>query len=139
MKEILIQLRTMQMFAHSAHHLVARTPFHSDHEFFSEVYSSIENDFDSVAERIIGLLGEESMELNSIIIGVANKLKNCPSIGVKENSIFYIHQLKYEDELCQLVSSILSAGVTPGTEQLLGDICNKSEARKYKIKQRLKK
>ena len=32
----------------------------------------------------------------------------------------------------------LVGSVSPGTEQLIGDIANKSEMRQYKLKQRLK-
>lgn len=139
MKELLVLLRSMQMFAHSAHHLVARAPFHADHEFFSSVYKEAESDFDGVAERIIGTMGEEHMELSSLMMGVMANLKGAPSVGVKENSSFYMFQLALEDKLCALVASIVSQDVSPGIEQLVGDICNRAEMRKYKIKQRLKK
>ena len=139
MKDLLIQLRAMQLFTHSAHNLVARTPFHTDHSFFGDVYSVLESDYDDVAERIIGLFGEEPMELNSILMGVAAKLQGAPSIGVRENSVFYSHLLSQEIQLCEHIKKLVLAGISPGTEQLIGDIANKSESRQYKIKQRLKK
>lgn len=139
MKELLIHLRAMQMFSHSAHHLVSRIVFHSDHEFFGGLYSELSGDYDSVAERLIGLSGEEQMELSSILIGVATKLKGCPSIGVRENSEFYRYQLALEDQLNALISNLIKLGVSVGTEQMIGDIADRSESRKYKIKQRIKK
>lgn len=138
MKELAILLRAMQMFSHSAHHLMARTPFHSDHEFFSEVYQGLDDDYDSVIERMIGLSGEEGAQLQAILVGVSSKLVGAPSIGVKENALFYQHQLKFEMELCTLIAQIIQS-TSPGTEQLIGEICNKSEMRQYKIKQRIKK
>lgn len=139
MKSILVCLRAMQLFAHSAHNLVSRTPFHQDHEFFGEVYSAMEGDYDDVIERIIGLYGEDSLELKSLLVEVHNKLQDAPSVGVKENSVFYVYLLDKEKYLCSEISNYLKSPVSPGVEQLLGDICNKSEMRQYKIKQRLKK
>lgn len=139
MKELLIQLRAMQMFAQSAHHLVGRVAFFSDHEFFGDAYEAHAKDYDDVAERIVGLQGEMPLELNSIIQGVVVKLQGCPSIGVKENSMYFMHQLKYEQELCAMIGNIIKMGVSQGTAQLIGDIANASEKRIYRIKQRLKK
>lgn len=138
MKELLILLRAMQLYAQSAHHLVKGTPFHSDHAFFGSVYEEVAGDFDDLAERIIGLYGEEPMALQPLLVSVVNKLSDAPSTGVEDNKVFYAHQLKMEDSLCKLVEKIVMAGVNPGTEQLIGEICNKSEMRKYKIKQRMK-
>lgn len=138
MRDILVHLRAMQMFAHTAHNLVARAPFHSDHDFFGDTYKAAESAYDGVAERIIGLMGEEALRPQTILLEVAEKLKMAPSVGVKENKVFYQHQLMMEQELCKRVSAAIAAGVSPGTEQLLGTLCDESEIRQYKIKQRIK-
>jgi DNA-binding ferritin-like protein len=138
MKELLYLLRAMQIYAQSAHHLVKGTPFHSDHSFFGDVYSEIADDFDDVAERIVGLYGEEPLSLQPMMSAVTAKLMDAPSVGAEDNKTFYMHQLKMEDSLCKIIQKIIMAGVNPGTEQLIGEICNKSEMRKYKIKQRMK-
>lgn len=139
MKDLLIHLRAMNIFAHSAHNLVARTPFHSDHLFFGDTYEALDADYDAVIERMIGLYGEEGAELSSIMAAVAQKLAGVPSVGVKENSMFYAKLLQMEQELCSMITKLISAKVSPGTEQTLGTICEKSEIRQYLIKQRIKK
>lgn len=139
MQLLILQLRCMQLFTHNAHNLVSRVPFFQDHEFFGEVYPALENDYDSVIERTIGLMGEQATGLDSLPEKLAIKLKQYPSIGVKENSVFYQSLLSLELELCKIISEELTKKVSPGTEQLLGEICNQSEMRQYKIKQRLKK
>lgn len=139
MIQLLIHLRAMQLFAHSAHNLTARIPFFQDHEFFGEVYPQHESDYDGVAERTIGLMGEQSLALAPIIQGVLAKLQAAPSVGVKENSVFFQYQLQMEMELCKLVQATIAQGATEGTKQMLGDICNLSEMRQYKIKRRLGK
>lgn len=139
MKELLVHLRAMQMYAQSAHHLVARTPFHSDHEFFGGVYEQLNGDYDSVAERIVGTSGEEQLNLAEISMQVAQSLQNIKSVGVKENKEFYSLLLQMEHGLCVLVDRICkSEGTSEGTKQLVGEICNQSEIRQYKIKQRIK-
>ncbi len=138
MKELLALLRAMQLYAHSSHLLVSRDTFQQDHDFFKELYKEVENDYDDVAERIIGLFGDNSLQLQTLLQNVLKKIQDCPSTDAQQNSDFYSYQLKLEDRLTGLISNIIKAGVTPGTEQLIGDIANKSESRKYKIKQRLK-
>ena len=131
-------LRAMQIYSHNAHHLIKGNSFFGDHEFFGDVYLKLEDDFDSVAERIIGLFGEEPLNLQVMMVEVTKRLANCPSTGVIDIKDFFSYQLKLELSLCDLVRQILMKNVTPGTEQLIGEICNQSEIRQYKLKQRLK-
>jgi DNA-binding ferritin-like protein len=93
MKVLLIHLRAMQLFTQHAHNLCGRVAFQQDHEFFGGVYEALDADYDSVVERIIGLGGEQDLELGSILLGVSAVLKGSPSIGVKENSVYYKHLL----------------------------------------------
>ena len=139
MLELAILFRAAQLFTHSAHNLCARIVFHQDHAFFADSYSAYEDAYDSIIERIIGLYGEDSVELNRIMSEVALKLKNCPSTGVKENKVFYEQQLKFEQEICQLVESICkNPKASQGVIQTIGTLGEQSEIRQYKIKQRIK-
>ena len=49
----------------------------------------------------------------------------------------YEYQERLESRLRNLIKQIIDAGVSPGVEQLVGEIANKSEMRSYKIKRRL--
>ena len=138
MKELLILLRSMQIFAQSAHHLCKGQSFHEDHSFFGDTYEAVAGDFDDLAERIIGLYGEEHLQLQPLMAAVVQKLADAPSVGVESNKVYYSYRLKMEENMCKLAEQIIAAGVYPGTEQLIGDMANKAEMRKYKIKQRLK-
>jgi DNA-binding ferritin-like protein len=138
MKELLYLLRSIQIYSQSAHHLVKGTPFHSDHAFFGDVYNAVAEDFDDVAERIVGLYGEEHLHLQNMLQSVMNKLSDAPCCGVSDNKVFYDYQYKLEEKLKGLIKQIIASGVSPGVEQLIGDIANKSEMRCYKIKQRMK-
>jgi DNA-binding ferritin-like protein len=63
MKDLAVHLRAMQIYAHTAHNLCARVPFFQDHAFFADTYSALEDDYDSVIERIIGTKGEQATGL----------------------------------------------------------------------------
>jgi len=141
MEAIILQLRGMQLFSHNAHNLMGRMTFFSDHEFFGDVYTELESDYDSVVERTIGLMGEQATGLNTLPEKLAQKLKKYPCFDVKDNEVFFQSLLSSEMELCKSIKEQLTKikGASPGVEQLLGEICNKSEMRQYKIKQRLKK
>ena len=138
MKHLLILLRAMQMFSQNAHHLVKGMSFQQDHAFFGDTYEAIAEDYDALAERIIGLYGEEHLDLSHILEAIHQVLLNAPSINVESNKVFYEYQINMEENLCEMVKHVISLDLPPGTEQLVGEIANKSEVRQYKIKQRLK-
>lgn len=129
----------MQLFSHHAHNLVSRAVFFQDHDFFGEQYPVYEADYDSIIERIVGMQGEGQLSLTPLLQAVSAKLINAPSIGVKENKIFFQYLLQQEQELCKIVEDLCKIpGTSQGVIQTLGTICEKSEVRQYKIKQRIK-
>lgn len=139
MYDLLVCLRALQLMSHHFHNLAARVVFFQDHEFFAEVYGAAETGYDAVIERIIGLQGEGQLNLQQLMSNVSKKLEGVPSVGVKENKVFYQYILKEEMYICQKVKELIASGaVTPGTEQMLGDLADKSEIRQFKIKQRIK-
>jgi DNA-binding ferritin-like protein len=137
MKELLYLLRAMNIYSQSAHHLVKGTPFHSDHAFFGDVYDALIDAYDSVAERIVSLYGEEPLKLDVVMSMAMGKIADAPSVGVMDNKVFYEYQERLESRLRDLVAKIIATGVSPGVEQLIGEIANQSEMRSYLIKRRL--
>lgn len=122
-------LRAGQVYAHHAHNVCHGPQFFQDHEFFGEVYAKYESDYDSVIERYIGTTG---YRLNTIeLLGSALELVN--DLGDD-----YFHGIAIIDKsICSICQSICDEGkVSEGTKQLIGEICNQAEMRKYKIIQR---
>lgn len=139
MKDLVVHLRCLQLYAHNAHNLVGRVVFFQDHEFLSEIYTTAEADYDSVIERIIGTYGPDAIDLNEIQIAAVQKLNSYPS-EMKENSGYLQTILEMEKATCQMVENLIrNSQVSVGTEQLLGNIADKSETRIYKLQQRLRK
>lgn len=138
MKELVILLRSLNLYAHSAHNLCGRVPFFQDHEFFNEIYSAADVNYDSVIERMIGLSGEESVpSLPEQLEAIHQILSQLPEKGVKENAIFFQVILEKQKMVCAKIEELCKSGLPQGTIQMLGNIADQSEQFQYKIKQRL--
>ena len=137
MKEIAILLRTMQLFAHNAHNMSKGSLFLQDHDYLGELYPLYEADYDSVVERMIGL--GQQLDLLEVQVMAVEQLKSLPSMS-QENKELFMLILDMEKSLCSLIEAMIQ-GIKPseGTKQLLGDICNNSEMRQYKLGQRVRK
>lgn len=138
MIDLIICLRALQLYAHAAHNLAKHAVFFQDHEFLSEIYNTAEEDYDSVVERMIGIMGPESLDLKQITMTAASKMAQMP-LDVKNNAEVLSAILSEEIYVCSHIENFVRSGnLTVGFEQLLGDIANKSEMRQYKLKQRLR-
>ena len=135
MKELAVMLRLLQMYAHQAHQLVGKAVFMSDHEMLADIYTAAEKDYDDVIERIIGTVGEEAIpslqEIGQNVAGLSG--------AEKENSAYFERILQIEKGICSHIEALAKSGISQGTLQLVGDICNRLEKEQYKIKRRLKK
>ena len=139
MLELICTLRASQLFLHQAHLLVKCSLFVQDHEFLGSLYGELESDFDAVSERLIGLGGEEQLNLQAVMAKVNEKLKAAPSTSAKENEDYYNYQLQIEKSICSQVEELCKKPeLSQGTKQLLGDVANRSEIRQYKIGRRVK-
>lgn len=140
MKELAILLRALQLYAHLAHNLSARSTFFSDHSFFAEIYEAADDNYDSVIERMIGLYGEAAIPDLQEQMNAMNALtQHLPQKGVKDNEVFFQVILEKQKLVCGMIEKLCSSGLPQGTIQMLGDISNQSEGFQYKLKQRLKK
>jgi DNA-binding ferritin-like protein len=130
MEETAKILRFMQFYAHEAHNLCSGDTFFSDHDFFGGLYPTYESDYDSVVERMIGL--DMKVDINTLNMGAAELLKSAKFKNAKQS---FQTLLKTEKLLCKTIEEYLEK-YSEGTKQLLGEICNQSEIRQYKLKQR---
>lgn len=135
MIELLILFRTLQFVSHHAHHVAKGCSFISDHEFFSELYTTADANYDAAAERLVGIAGEEKLDTAKIVLGASKK--TVPLIS-NDVDMLLASILKLEQMTCKVIESIISNGCTEGCKQLLGEMCNQSEIRQYKLKQRMK-
>lgn len=138
MKELAILLRKMQLTAHNAHNMVSGELFMQDHDYLGELYPIYETEYDSIIERIIGLYGRDSLDLNAITMSAVQKLMQYP---VKASNIQHFEVLLHcEKELCDHVEKLCKVpGITQGSLNLLAQLADNSEQRQYKLKNRVQK
>ena len=123
--------RAAQFVAHRAHHLCAGATFFQDHEFFGELYSVYEDAYDSLIERMIGL--GQSPGINEITLDAA---RAAASHNATEVDRMFSMILNVERSFCTEITKI-QGKQTPGTQNLLQGLADESEARQYKIRQRV--
>lgn len=139
MLDLSVLIRSLQLYAHHAHHIAARVVFNQDHEFLAEIYTKAETDYDDVIERFIGLKGDAALDENKVLAAVCSKVQALPLKDVKENKellkvcLDLIKQINAKIEtLCK------EPNVSQGTIQMIGNIADKNEVLIYKLNQRLK-
>ena len=137
MKEIAKHLQLMSTYSHIAHNLVKGPLFNQDHEYLAELYAAYDKDYDDVVERYIGLYGSENCNLKELQLQASQMLQSLPA-PMKENSDYFKVTLQLEQRLCEKIKAEYT-NASIGSQQLLGEICNQSEIRQYKLKQRIKK
>lgn len=134
MKELAIILKALNIFAHNSHNLVSRVVFNQDHEFLAEIYEAADTNYDDVVERMIGL--GMTPDLNEINMLACQKAVSIP-LG-QDNFSKLQACLELEKATCQIIEQLVRTNqVTVGTEQMIGNIADKSEVRQYKLKQRM--
>jgi DNA-binding ferritin-like protein len=127
--------RALQLASHNFHNLVGRTVFFQDHSFFGDLYGAAEGYYDSIIERIIGLYGEQSINLQNIMMMVSQKIQDAPNAS-QENKVFYQY---CEQMLKYILSEIeqLAPSCSQGTMNLLAGQADEIEVLLYKIGRRL--
>lgn len=138
LEKIATALRALQVYAHHAHNNCIGKSFFQDHEFFGEVYSAAEGDYDSVIERMIGSSGKP-VDTLSIAADAVKLCGQCSKEPGDCNVSFLQGVLKLEMAIATMVDRCVAGEKLPeGTKQLIGDIADRSMSRQYKIRQRLK-
>jgi DNA-binding ferritin-like protein len=133
MRDLTTLLRAMQLYAHNCHNTIKGPSFFADHEYLGELYPVYEVTYDSVVERVIGLGFDP--DLSQVTLEAASLVANSP---MGDKNCFQV-LLVLEQELCAKCQEYISTTpLSEGTKQLLGDICDKSEARQYQLRQRVK-
>lgn len=134
MQELATYFRFMQLYAHNSHNLVTGPTFFEDHEYLGELYPAYEAAYDSLIERMIGL--GKPVDLVSIN---RDAVKTLAEAGAHGDALRVFEDiLHFEKFVCHEIEKILPE-YSEGTKQMLGNICDQSEMRQYKLKQRTAK
>ena len=108
--------------------------FFEDHEFLGELYSTYENAYDSIIERIIFLAGTANLsDINSRAFMSSAGFNPEGKTSLEIFSAIMV----IEQAICSVVKNAVP-GATDGTQNLLQGLADESEVRQYKIGQRIK-
>jgi DNA-binding ferritin-like protein len=139
MQNLLVHTRAMNLITHHFHNVCSRVAFLSDHEFFGEVYEALDDAYDAVAERLIGLQDSSSVPLMQVLDASNMKLKQLPQ-DYKDNAQMFQILLQLESEMRAIIEEYIKSGeYSQGTVNMLAQLADDSEMRTYKIKRRLVK
>ena len=132
LQKIATDIRFMQFFGHNCHNLIKGETFFIDHPELASLYETYEAIYDSIVERAIGINEEiDLLEVQQEAVQTLSKAKIPDDFTSAFKSL-----LTYEKYICKQVEEILE-GYSEGTRQFLGNIADQSEARQFKLKQRI--
>lgn len=125
----------MQLIAHNAHNLVKGQTFFSDHKYFSKLYETYTEDYDSVVEKCIGL--GIAIDLQEVTQDAAMKAASVSTTDLMNPESGFSIILRMEKEL-QVAVEKTDSNASYGTKNFLQGLADLSENRCYQLQQRLK-
>tara|TARA_Y100001938_G_C8088472_1_gene433553 strand:+ start:1949 stop:2410 length:462 start_codon:yes stop_codon:yes gene_type:complete len=135
--------RAMIAWYHAAHHVTKGTGFGGDHvNIYGRIYTELEEDFDEIVEKGLGLTGDETLaDPVSILSGAANQLARypqppnqsaeqiaCSAFELSKNYVDFLDQIYHQFEAC--------GGMSLGLDDQLQGFANKYETYVYLLQQR---
>lgn len=138
----LVHLRFLY-FLHQTHHWVASgDSFYGDHKLFEQLYTEITEEIDDVAEKAVGLGGEQNVNLGLQVIQIDKLVKSCGDAQTVPNSSELARKsLRAEIEFVKLVHTMLTmmkeeGADSDGVQNMLQGIADKHERHVYLLKRR---
>lgn len=131
-----ITARILQLYYHYCHNLVTGPTFNQDHASFGEYYEQLEDNYDTIIEYMISILGNSSLNTKTVNQVIMEKLSNYNIESMSAEEMFE-EGLKLEEEF-QDALEVLDEEACPGLKNAIGAMAEISDNRKYKIQQRLK-
>lgn len=131
MKDLAIAFRSAQLTAHAMHNLVKGCTFLANHDYLGELYGKYEDGYDAVIERMIGL--GDTPNISEITKAATSKCCQYDFAGMDATDMFNA-LLDVEMNIRQVCASY-GQNVSMGTQNLLAQFADDSEARTYKLKQ----
>ncbi len=144
-QEIISNLKSLEVWSHSAHLICKEDTFFGDHEFLSELYQKSDENFDSVSEKaLIFGIPDSSFEPSALAENIKNILMKWPNIsGTSQQNIVEstFNVIKNVLEVIKTNSDTLSQSnkLSKGFDNLLSQISDDLEKFQYKISRRTKK
>lgn len=130
MQDLAVALRIYQLYVQTLHNTVRGINFNDHHEFLSELYQEVEGDYDDVVERCLGTGVQIDVLAVQHEAGMAASQIATPQDPIGMFNVINNLEMIIRDEIA---AAYQTASI--GTQQLIGEIANKSEKRSYKLQQ----
>tara|TARA_B100000242_G_scaffold286584_1_gene252372 strand:+ start:1041 stop:1553 length:513 start_codon:yes stop_codon:yes gene_type:complete len=137
--------RALHLWFHGAHHVTRGTGFLGDHiHLYGEIYKKIQDDIDTVIEKSMSILEDESVACPAKICRLAGEiLDEYPSPSQHTSLAIAAHgktlMVSYLKMLDSMFKEIQSTdAMTLGLEDLISSTCNEYETFVYLLQQREK-
>jgi len=130
MKDLAIAFRSAQLTAHAMHNLAKGCTFLPAHEYLGELYGKYEEAYDETVERMIGT--GDMPNIAEITKAATSKCCQYDFNGM-DNTDMFNALLDVEMNIRQLCASY-NGQASLGTQNLLAQFADDSEARTYKLK-----
>lgn len=127
--------RAGQFYAHAAHNFTKGQTFFPDHEFLGGLYGTYEEAYDGLVERMIGT--GEAFSVQTILTNAAAEANKYADPSAFSPAVMFGVLLDFEKKFRAEIEAIYDS-TSIGTQNLLAGLSDESEARSYKIGQRLK-
>jgi DNA-binding ferritin-like protein len=139
-----VVLQAMRAWFHAAHHVTKGTGFNGDHELYGEIYVAMQNYYDVVVEKSIGVAGSvEVASPHKIMKDATNVVMTYPdpvhmtSLAIASAGHGLV--VKYGELLKQLNEMMEQCGcLTLGLDDFHAATANAVETFAYKLGQRVK-
>lgn len=127
--------RILQLYYHNCHNLISGETFFQDHSFMGDSYEAFEAVYDRFVEYYIATFGKEAFDTKAVITAVSERVAE---IEVEKMCCcdMYKKGLELEQELYDHLET-LNAKAPIGLQNMIGDVAEQLDIRKYKIQQRL--
>lgn len=139
----LVFLRYLAL-VHQTHHWVSKGgTFYGDHLLFERLYDGVSGEIDSIAEKIVGLGHESSVDLplqvkqvDKLVAG-SNRTSTIPRPSELARQSF-VAEMSFLKAASRLTQTLKERGLlTRGLDNLLAGIEDKHEGHVYLLKQRI--
>lgn len=138
-------LRSMETYYHHAHWVTKGDVYYGDHLLFERLYGETKSQVDGLAEKMVGVFGEESVSIQKVTEVVMKVVSSAPKM---DKNITGFELAKYglglEKIFLQMTTSLYQkmkkdGSMTMGFDDLLMGLYNEHEGSIYLLQQRTKR
>lgn len=140
LQNLLAMLRAAQIVHHTAHWQVTGPTFVGDHALFGELYTAIDKEYDTLAEKIVTLYGSKSVDA----VDQLKRISTVVARAIESSTDLVQRSLNVEEGLQTVLEAVRKhmqdeKQLSIGMDNFLQGIADSHESAVYKLTQRVGK